>query len=85
MFPLGRLFGAWQSVDEGGDAIAACADPAAAGGQYRDVARWVAPSKVAGDPAIAAVLWAASEALVDEALAKAAAGASAGAGSRSSE
>jgi NAD(P)-dependent dehydrogenase (short-subunit alcohol dehydrogenase family) len=73
MFPLGRLFGAFQSVDEGGDAIAACADPAAAGGQYRDVARWVAPAKVASDPAVAAALWAASGALVDEALAKAAA------------
>lgn len=73
MFPLGRLCGAWQSVDEGGDAIAACADPAAAGGQYRNVARWVAPSKVASDPAVAAALWAASEALVDAALAKGAA------------
>ena len=69
MFPISRLFGLSQTVDDGGDAIGACADSAAAGGQYRDVAKWTAPSPTGSDAAAAAALWVASEALVAVALA----------------
>lgn len=67
--PLGRLFGMWQTVDEGASAIAACAS-APEGGLFREVHKWVPPAPLARDPHVAAACWEASEQLVREALAR---------------
>lgn len=64
MVPIGKLFCRWQTVDQGGDAIMACADQDEKGGRYRSVNRWVEPSPLARDPVVAAALWEASEELV---------------------
>jgi NAD(P)-dependent dehydrogenase (short-subunit alcohol dehydrogenase family) len=65
MFPIGRVFGVWQSVDDGAAAIAACVE-SPDGGRYRNVAAWRDPAPVGRDPVAAAALWAASEALLAE-------------------
>lgn len=78
--PLGRLVGQWQSVDDGGDAIAACADPAEAGGRYRYISRWEEPSATAREEGVATALWEASDALLREAAAARGAAAATGKG-----
>jgi NAD(P)-dependent dehydrogenase (short-subunit alcohol dehydrogenase family) len=67
MFPIGRLFGAWQSVDDGAGALAACVD-SAEGGLYRHVHKWQPPAPIGRDPAAAAALWDASDALLADKL-----------------
>jgi retinol dehydrogenase-12 len=67
MFPIGRLFGMWQSVDDGAAAIQACVD-SPEGGRYRHVAKWQDPAPIGRDPVAAQALWAASDALLAEKL-----------------
>lgn len=70
MFPVSRLVGMVQTVSDGGDALLACADvPVGAEGGaslYRDVTKWVSPSRAGQDAGSAAALWQASEALLAE-------------------
>jgi len=65
MFPIGKLFGAWQTVDEGGDTILACVEDKE-GGKYRNVHKWEKPSKIGQNIEAAHALWKASEELLQE-------------------
>jgi NAD(P)-dependent dehydrogenase (short-subunit alcohol dehydrogenase family) len=67
MFPIGNLFGVWQSVDDGASAIAACVE-SPEGGLHRNVHKWVGPAPIGKDPEVAKALWGASEALLAEKL-----------------
>jgi NAD(P)-dependent dehydrogenase (short-subunit alcohol dehydrogenase family) len=64
LVPVGRLCGTWQTVDEGGDTILACAD-SPTGGLYRNVHKFQPASHaIARDEAACAALWVATEAVL---------------------